>query len=117
VNTAFGLGLMALLAYIGLHYAVYTSAGYAAAFCTSYVLNARYTFEKPLSAGQFAAFVSMNGLLLLVTQGLHFVLIDLIGIRELFGVIIGAVFYTLVGYLLNSRFVYHVGELKGFPAR
>jgi putative flippase GtrA len=106
-NTAFGLGAMALFAFLGAHYVVYTTIGYVLAFCMSYTLNGIFTFRSgPLSTKQFVGFVAVNGCLLLVTQVLQYLVIDVAGARELLGVFIGAVFYMIVGFLLNKHIVF-----------
>jgi putative flippase GtrA len=106
-NTALGLGVMVGLQYLGVHYALYTSAGYIVAFCSSYILNALFTFRTgPPSTVQFIAFVVANGVLLLAVQGLQYLLIDVLGVRELYGVIVGAFAYTGTGFLINKLAVY-----------
>ncbi len=111
VNTATGLGVMALLAWGGAHYAAYTLAGYAAAFATSYLLNARFTFrvaDGAVSARGFALFAALNGALILLVQAVQAGLIELAGLPVLAGVACGAVVYTLTGFVLNRRLVYRL---------
>lgn len=101
---------MVTLAWSGLHYTLYTGAGYIAAFTCSYILNGLFTFQvERLSHHAFMLFVALNGTLLLAVEGLQVLLIEYIGLRELEGVILGAVTYTLTGYVLNKRIVFRVG--------
>lgn len=107
VNTATGIGVMALLATGGTHYALYTLAGYLAAFVTSYLLNARFTFKVgAVSARGFALFAGLNGALIALVQVVQAGLIEFAGLPELIGVAGGAVVYTLTGFALNRRIVY-----------
>ena len=102
-----GLGVMVGLQYLGVHYAFYTGAGYIVAFCSSYVLNALFTFRTgPLSTAQFVVFVVANGALLAAVLGLQYLLIDLLGVREAHGVIVGAFAYTGTGFLINKLAVF-----------
>lgn len=107
INTLTGLGVMVALAWAGLHYALFTLAGYATAFATSYLLNARFTFRvRGISGRNFALFVLVNGGLILAVQAVQAGLIELAGLPVLAGVGLGAVVYTLTGYALNRRLVY-----------
>lgn len=98
---------MAALAAAGAHYALYTLAGYVAAFATSYLLNGRFTFRaEPASARGFALFAALNGALIALVQAVQAGLIELAGVPVLAGVLSGAVVYTLTGFALNRRIVY-----------
>lgn len=109
VNTATGLGVMAALAWAGVHYVLFTLAGYVVAFVTSYLLNAWFTFRVgDVSTRKFALFALVNGGLILLVQAVQAGLIELAGVPVLAGVAIGAVVYTLTGYALNRRIVYRV---------
>jgi putative flippase GtrA len=101
---------MIVLAALGWHYILYTAAGYIVAFTVSYVLNGLFTFRvERLSHQAFLVFVALNGALLLSVEGLQVLLIEYVGVRELAGVVLGAMAYTLVGYFLNKHLVYHSG--------
>lgn len=108
VNTGVTAAVIFLLKLTGIHYALYTLAGYAVGITVSFLLNRRFTFRKQdKKAGrQLAKFLSVTISLLLLTQLLQYLLIDLAGIKETFGVIIGMVFYTGTGYILNRIFVF-----------
>jgi putative flippase GtrA len=109
INTATGLGVMAALAWAGVHYALYTLAGYVVAFVTSYLLNAWFTFRvEDVSTRNFALFALVNGALILLVQAVQAGLIELAGVPVLAGVACGAVVYTLTGFALNRRIVYRV---------
>lgn len=109
VNTATGLGVMAALAWAGVHYVLFTLAGYVVAFVTSYLLNAWFTFRVgDVSTRKFALFALVNSGLILLVQAVQAGLIELAGVPVLAGVAIGAVVYTLTGYALNRRIVYRV---------
>lgn len=100
---------MAGLAWAGMHYALFTLAGYVVAFITSYLLNAWFTFQVgAVTARGFLLFVLINGVLILLVQAVQAGLIELVGVPVLVGVAAGAVVYTLVGYVLNRHLVYRV---------
>ena len=78
-NTALGVGVMVGLQYLGVHYALYTGAGYIVAFCSSYVLNALFTFRTgPMLHGSVRCIRGANGVLLAAVLGLQYLLIDVL---------------------------------------
>lgn len=108
VNTGVTAAVIFLLKLTGIHYSLYTLAGYAVGITVSFFLNRRFTFRKHSdNAGrQLIKFISVTVSLLLMTQLLQYLLIDLAGLNETLGVIIGMVFYTGTGYVLNRLFVF-----------
>ena len=108
VNTGVTAAVIFLLKLTGIHYSLYTLAGYAVGITVSFFLNRRFTFKKhDKKAGkQLIKFLTVTISLLLLTQLLQYLLIDLAGINETLGVIIGMVFYTGTGYILNRIFVF-----------
>ena len=108
VNTGVTAAVIFLLKLTGIHYSLYTLAGYAVGITVSFFLNRRFTFKKQgeKAGRQLIKFLSVTVSLLLLTQFLQYLLIDLAGIKETIGVIIGMVFYTGTGYILNRLFVF-----------
>ncbi|MFO7612038.1 MAG: GtrA family protein [Clostridia bacterium] len=108
VNTGVTAAVIFLLKLTGIHYVFYTLAGYAVGICVSFFLNRRFTFRKTekKAAGQVIKFISVTVSLLLLTQLLQYLLIDVSGFSETAGVIAGMVFYTGTGYILNRIFVF-----------
>ena len=108
VNTGITAAVIFLLKLTGIHYALYTLAGYAVGITVSFFLNRRFTFRKQNEKAGLQAmkFVSVTVSLLLLTQLLQYLLIDIAGINETPGVLIGMVFYTGIGYILNRIFVF-----------
>lgn len=108
VNTAVTALVIFLLKLTGIHYVFYTLAGYAVGITVSFILNRIFTFRtRDEKAGRQAVkFLLTTGSLLGLTQLLQFVLIDMAGLSETFGVILGMVFYTGTGYILNRLFVF-----------
>ena len=108
VNTGVTAAVIFLLKLTGIHYSLYTLSGYAIGIAVSFFLNRRFTFRKQgvKAGGQLIKFLSVTVSLLLLTQLLQYLLIDLAGINETIGVIIGMVFYTGTGYILNRIFVF-----------
>ncbi|MCD6322954.1 MAG: GtrA family protein [Clostridiales bacterium] len=108
VNTGVTAAVIFLLKLTRIHYSLYTLAGYAVGITVSFFLNRRFTFKKQgeKAGRQLIKFLSVTVSLLLLTQFLQYLLIDLAGIKETIGVIIGMVFYTGTGYILNRLFVF-----------
>ncbi len=108
VNTGVTAVVIFLLKLTGLHYSLYTLAGYAVGITISFFLNRRFTFRKQdnKASRQLIKFLSVTISLLLLTQLLQYILIDLAGINETISVIIGMVFYTGTGYILNRHIVF-----------
>lgn len=107
VNTSVSVSIMAGLAYVGVHYALYTLIGYVVAMVVSYLLNARYTFQSGrIHWRQFGRFMGFSCLLLLLTEIIQFLLIEKLAVRELYGVASGVVCYTGMGFLLSKRYVF-----------
>jgi putative flippase GtrA len=107
VNTLVGVGLIAFGAWLGWHYVFYTLFGYGVAFGVSFVLNFRFTFRAQGSVGRRARrFVGLNLANLLAVQFLQAWLIEQLQAAELYAVAGGMVFYTIIGFYLNRRFVF-----------
>ena len=107
INTGATIATMAGLAYLGIHYTVYTAIGYLLGFVVSYRLNGIYTFQcAQLSHRAFLLFVGINGGLLIFVEIFQISLIELLAMPELPGVVVGLVVYTLMGFFLNRHFVY-----------
>jgi putative flippase GtrA len=107
VNTGVTALVIFLLKLTGIHYALYTMAGYAVGITVSFILNRKFTFKSKERTGlQAMKFLLVTGSLLALTQLLQYLLIDVAGINETIGVILGMVFYTGTGYILNRLFVF-----------
>lgn len=107
VNTGVTALVIFLLKLTGIHYALYTLAGYAVGITVSFILNRKFTFKSKERTGlQAMKFLLVTGSLLGLTQLLQYLLIDVAGINETIGVILGMVFYTGTGYILNRLFVF-----------
>ena len=110
VNTSATIATMAGLAYLGIHYTVYTAVGYILGFVISYILNGVFTFRcTQLSHRAFLRFAGINSSLLIFVEILQIFLIERLAVPELPGVATGMVVYTLSGFFLNRRFVYQQG--------
>lgn len=99
--------VMTLLANFGLHYAIFTAAGYAVAFLVSFSLNFKFTFK---SQGQvfkrFQLFVVINLLNLLLVELIQAFYIELLHMPKVLAIGLGMGIYTMVGFLLNQKYVF-----------
>jgi putative flippase GtrA len=106
-NALTAICVMVWFASLGLHYAVYSSLGYFAAFISSYTLNGLFTFKiDSLSVKGFVTFLAINAPLLGFVNVAQVAMIDGIGVPEWMGVGISALGYTVVGFHLNRRITY-----------
>ncbi|MCG8453896.1 MAG: GtrA family protein [Spirochaetales bacterium] len=96
------------LSRFGWHYALYTFLSYGIAILFSFVMNRFFTFQaKAGGVGtMFGRFLLVTFSLLGAVQGIQYLLIDVLALRELYGVGIGMVFYTGLGYVLNRLWVF-----------
>jgi putative flippase GtrA len=107
INALVGIGVMIGFHFLGFNYVIYTLSGYIAGFMSSYTLNGLFTFKKDrLSYKELLLFVTLNGILLFVVESVQIIMINLFYIKELVGVAAGMVTYTIVGFLLNRRYVF-----------
>lgn len=102
-----------LLKNMGLHYTAYTAIAYCIAILFSFLMNTLFTFRKKATSFFFLfsrfllAALSLAGLVQLI----QFFVIELLEQDELIGVIVGMVFYTGTGYVINRIWVFRgVGE-------
>ena len=97
-----------LLRSTGLHYAVYTLTAYGIAIVFSFVMNAIFTFRKKEFSFffLFTRFLSVALLLAGLVQLIQLFVIEILKWNELIGVIGGATFYTITGYIINRTWVF-----------
>jgi putative flippase GtrA len=74
----------------------------------SFYMNNRFTFKgtKGDVKVMLAKFLGVTLSLMLLVQVIQYVFIDVIGTMEIIGIIVGMLFYTGTGYLLNRNFVF-----------
>lgn len=108
VNTGVTAAVIFLLKLTGIHYSLYTLAGYAVGITVSFILNRNFTFKKQdaKASRQLIKFLAVTISLLLLTQLLQYLLIDIAHLNETLSVLIGMVFYTGTGYIINRLFVF-----------
>lgn len=93
---------------IGLNYVLYTLIGYSVAILFSFFMNKKYTFNNKIKDFKviFTKFLAVTFSLLAGVQVIQFLLIDVFELNELYGVFLGMVFYTGLGFILNRFFVF-----------
>jgi putative flippase GtrA len=107
-NTAIFSLVTYLVSLTGVHYSIYTAIGYIVAILFSFYMNNRFTFKgtKGDVKVMLAKFLGVTLSLMLLVQVIQYVFIDVIGTMEIIGIIVGMLFYTGTGYLLNRNFVF-----------
>ena len=102
LNTGLTSLVMFLFRKAGLHYTIYTALGYGVGFINSFILNGLWTFRRDkLHVVLFARFLAVNLGLFLGVQAVQIILIEGMHLPELPAIVIGMVFYTGTGFLLN----------------
>ena len=102
---------MHALALLGIHYLLYTAAGYGLAICCSFFLNLKFTFtESEFSQQRMMTFFLTSLSNLGLVELIEYQLITALQLRELYAIIIGMSWYTLSGFIINKFFVYASSE-------
>ena len=105
-------GIFAFFAWLlrstGLHYTVYTLTAYGIAIVSSFVMNAIFTFRKRNFSFffLFTRFLLAALLLAGLVQLIQLFVIEILKWTEIIGVIGGAGFYNIAGYLINRTWVF-----------
>lgn len=108
LNTAVGVSGIALGAFLGWHYALYTLFGYGVAFVASFALNLKFTFKaEGATRSRFMMFLYVNLLNLGFVQLMQFMLIEWFAVGEYIAVAVAMVCYTLTGFVMNKKFVFN----------
>lgn len=108
INFTVCVGVMALLAWLGMHYTLYTTFGYGIAFLVSFALNLRFTFQASgRLKKRFSRFLAINLTNLLIVQAIQAFLIEIIHTRHVLAIITGMLWYTVVGFFMNQHFVFN----------
>ena len=103
------------LAWLGIHYTIYTAIGYALAIICSFFLNLKFTFKNSqYSQQRLIKFISFSMCNLLVVEGIEIFLIQYLQYKEVVAVIIGMAWYTISGFLVNKFFVYQSYEKNNY---
>lgn len=107
-NTLVFAGSVLLLSKTGLGYMYYTAIGYIIAITYSFIMNLTFTFSRfpgPVMP-RAVKFVGTAVSLMAIAEVVQFVLIENVGLREFFGIVIGMVVYTSAGFLINRLWVF-----------
>lgn len=95
------------MAWLGIHYTLYTAIGYLLAIICSFFLNLKFTFKHSVfSHKRLIKFFGFSITNLFLVEIIEFLLIQYFQCRELLAVIIGMTWYTLTGFIVNKFFVY-----------
>lgn len=92
----------------GVSYKISNAVGYIAGFINSFVLNKLWTFKGNSSStfSQFIRFALVFAVCYVLQLGLVILLVETIHINKNISQLIGMVFYTLIGFLLNKLFTF-----------
>jgi putative flippase GtrA len=107
MNTTICFMAMYLGALSGLDYLSYTALGYIIAILFSFFMNLRYTFRvKGDTLKRLVLFIGFNLINLLFVEIIEHVLIESFALNKILAILCGMGWYIVVGFLLNSFFVY-----------
>lgn len=108
LNTGVFTGSVFLLSKTGLHYMYFTGIAYIIAISFSFIMNLNFTFSRfpGKVLPRALKFVFTAVLLMMMAEGLQFILIELAGFSELAGILLGMISYTISGFLINRLWVF-----------
>jgi putative flippase GtrA len=101
----------------GVPYPVYTLVTYLVGLLSGFPLNFHFTFSGHGEKQGWAMlkYVGTFGFLILVVQGLQFLLIDLGKLPKVFGVGTGMTVYATAGYLLARLWIFAPSKARKSP--
>lgn len=99
------IGLLYLLAGIGVHYATATTAGFAAGLLVNFAFHSRVTFNQAATGAGFARFLCVVGLNYLLTMACVAVSVPLLD-SPLPGKIAALPLVALNGFLLSKYWIF-----------
>ena len=112
LNTLVNIMVMWFLARLGVHYVIYTAAGYCCAFLVSFFLNLRFTFNVYNQVGRrLTKFILINVSNLIQVELIQIILIEYAKQPHFIAILMGMSWYVVFGFLMNQRFVYR-SEIK-----
>jgi putative flippase GtrA len=115
-NTALCFGIMYLGFLYQLNYVEYTALGYLVAMTFSFFMNLIVTFEVEGKLLQrLSLFFIVNFINLALVEILEYCMVELLLFKPPIAVFCGMVWYVIVGFLINSRFVY--AKQNYYPVR
>lgn len=113
INTLVWLITMVICAYFYDNYVFYTTVGYIVSLLVSFSLNLKYTFKvSGVIVRRISLFFFINLANLVVVQYLQTLLIDYYALPKELAILIGVIWYTLTGFYLNQRYVFHPSPQK-----
>lgn len=103
-----GIILFVLMNGFGVSYPISNAFGYVAGFFNSFIMNKLWTFKgsQTSSIKQFIRFTVVFALCYIIQLGLVVFLVEILVVNENLAQLIGMVFYTLFGFLLNKFFTF-----------
>lgn len=107
INCIVCVGVMLIFAKMHFNYVIYTALGYIAAFLSSFFLNLSFTFHVQGDiAKRLSIFVSINLLNLLQVEFLQIFLIQHLKLEHVLAIMLGMIWYGILGFVLNQKFVF-----------
>lgn len=98
---------MYLGSWAGLHYLEYTVLGYLVAIMYSFYMNLRFTFRVSGNIlKRMMLFFAVNLTNLALVEGIEYVMIDIWMMNKLLSIFCGMLWYSAVGFTINTLFVY-----------
>lgn len=108
INTLICVSVMYLVSLVYSHYMIYTAAGYIVAIIASFIMNYYFTFSVRGQVQQrMIKFMIIALLNLGFVEFMQWCFIEGIGWPILPSIIFCAILYTVLGYILNRRYVFN----------
>jgi putative flippase GtrA len=107
-NTIVFTASVYLLSLTDMDYMYFTAIGYIIAISYSFTMNLTFTFRRFPGAvlPRAVKFVVTAVSLMLVAEAIQYVLIERVGMRELYGIVLGMITYTAFGFTINRFWVF-----------
>lgn len=106
-NTTVCFSFMYLGFLAGLHYLEYTVLGYFVSILYSFYMNLRFTFRVTGNiTKRLIFFFVINLTNLAIVEVIEYVMIDMYKLNHLFSIICAMLWYSLVGFTINTLWVY-----------
>jgi putative flippase GtrA len=107
VNTAITITFILILTYIGCNIYIANMTGYVIGIAASFILNSKLTFQSKMSTEKLIKFLIVCLLSYFVNLfAINYLLFSLSFNNAYLAQLIGCIFYTTIGYLLNKYWIF-----------
>lgn len=106
VNTGITFIVILILTLSNINLFISNFIGYALGIAVSFILNSIFTFEKTIAFSNAARFLGVSLICYGANLAVLFVSSSILLIQPIICQVIGMIFYTVCGYVLNKKFTF-----------